>query len=306
MRSHFIKWLCNTARHDKRIILLTADLGYSVIEPFADQFPDRFINVGIAEQNMVGIAAGLASEGFRPYTYSIGIFPTFRCAEQLRNDIDYHRLPVCTCTVGSGVAYGLLGYSHHAVQDIALMRSLPNTTIATPSDPLEVSRSLDWQLDVGVPMYLRMHKNEDPLIHKQLPDLTLGKPLYITKRKNISKKSGTCFLAIGILASKALDLIKKYNFSVDFYTLPIWDSSSNDNLIDMLRNYNRVITIEDHLLQGGMSSWLMEILAINNLKLDVEPICLESSLVGKVASEDTFLKPVISRIYDALLLHSNS
>ena len=181
MRKALIEWLVERASERQDICLLTADLGYSVIEPFSEAFSERFVNVGVAEQNMVGIASGLALNGLRPYTYSIGIFPTFRCAEQLRNDIDYHHLPVVTCTVGSGVAYGNLGYSHHAIQDLALMRSLPNTLIATPSDPQQVRQVLDWHLENPCPLYLRLHKaGEQSLtdhLLKSLQDLLIWPPL---------------------------------------------------------------------------------------------------------------------------------
>ncbi len=122
MRNALINWLIHKAEICDDIFLITGDLGYSVVEPFAEKYKCQFLNAGVAEQNMTGIAAGLALEGFRPYTYSIGIFPTFRCAEQIRNDIDYHNLPVVICAIGSGVAYGNLGYSHHAIQDLSLMR----------------------------------------------------------------------------------------------------------------------------------------------------------------------------------------
>ena len=174
MRNNFINWLIAKSRSDNRIFLLTADLGYSVVEPFQQVFPDQFINVGVAEQNMTGIAAGLATEGFLPFTYSIGVFPTFRCAEQIRNDIDYHNLPVVTCTVGSGVAYGNLGYSHHAIQDISIMRSLPNMVIATPADPSEVVAILDWYYSNPCPMYLRLHKAGEPQIPHSLKGLKIG------------------------------------------------------------------------------------------------------------------------------------
>ena len=124
MRNAFIEELVQLARVNKNIALVVGDLGYKVVEPFAEEFPDRFINAGVAEQNMTGLAAGMASEGFHVFTYSIANFPTFRCAEQIRNDIDYHNLPVTVVTVGGGLSYGNLGYSHHAVQDFGLMRYL--------------------------------------------------------------------------------------------------------------------------------------------------------------------------------------
>ena len=132
MRSAFIEELVELAKIQSNIALIVGDLGYSVIEPFAEMFPERFINAGVAEQNMTGLAAGMASEGYHVFTYSIANFPTFRCAEQIRNDVDYHNLPVTVVSVGGGLAYGSLGYSHHAVQDYALIRSFPNMLIASP------------------------------------------------------------------------------------------------------------------------------------------------------------------------------
>ena len=132
MRNTFVASLVEEARVRDEIVLVVGDLGYSVIEPFADEFPGRFFNAGVAEQGMVSMAAGLASEGCHVFTYSIANFPTFRCAEQIRNDVDYHKLPVTTVVVGGGLGYGALGYSHHAVQDYALMRSFPNMLIGSP------------------------------------------------------------------------------------------------------------------------------------------------------------------------------
>ena len=144
MRNTFIETLIKKAEIDLSIILIVGDLGYNVIEPFQSNFPDRFINAGVCEQNMASMAAGLASEGYKVFIYSIANFPTFRCAEQIRNDIDYHKLPVTIVSVGSGVGYGNLGYTHHALQDYALMRSFPNMQILSPGNNNELIGSLNY------------------------------------------------------------------------------------------------------------------------------------------------------------------
>ena len=144
MRNTFINHLTELAKTNKKIFLLVGDVGYNVVEIFQKTFPDRFLNVGIAEQNMTSLAAGMASEGYHVFTYSIANFPTFRCAEQIRNDIDYHNLPVTIVSVGGGVAYGNLGYSHHAVQDYGLIRMMPNFRIAAPADSNEVKSVLNY------------------------------------------------------------------------------------------------------------------------------------------------------------------
>jgi transketolase C-terminal domain/subunit len=138
MRGAFVDALMALAEHDERVWLLTGDLGYTVLERFRDRFPDRFVNAGVAEQNMTGVAAGLALSGNVVFTYSIANFPTIRCLEQVRNDVCYHNLDVKIVAVGGGVVYGPLGYTHHAIEDLAIMRALPNVAVVAPGDPVEV------------------------------------------------------------------------------------------------------------------------------------------------------------------------
>ena len=154
MRTAFINELILQARLHPEIFLVVGDLGFSVIEPFASEFPDRFLNVGVAEQNMTGLAAGLASEGYHVFTYSIANFPTLRCLEQIRNDVCYHNLPVTIVAVGAGLAYGNLGYSHHAVQDIACLRGMPHLTLLSPADPGETRTCLRHLTANPGPSYL--------------------------------------------------------------------------------------------------------------------------------------------------------
>ncbi len=300
MRNSFINWLCEKASADERIVFLTADLGYSVVEPFAKKYPNRFFNIGVAEQNMVGVAAGLASEGLRPYTYSIGVFSTFRCAEQLRNDIDYHNLPVCTSTVGCGLAYGPLGYSHHAIQDLALMRSLPNTILATPSDAFEVESILNWHHSSNLPIYLRMHKYGEPILHGTLPEISLSRPLRVRCNHLLSNKYFTdiCILSIGNLTYRIKDYIEKYKAKIDLYSLPIWGSSSSSfkELEMILTNYEYVYVAEDHLLSGGLASWMLEQSIQRGLQPNIRSFSIDSLVVGKVASEETLLQSTVSSI----------
>jgi len=297
MRTAFINWLCSRAATDSAIVLLTADLGYSVVETFAEAFPDRFINVGVAEQNMVGIAAGLASEGYKPYTYSIGIFPTFRCAEQLRNDIDYHELPVVTSTVGSGLAYGSLGYTHHMIQDLALMRSLPNTLIGTPIDPNEVISILDWHHQNPCPLYLRMHKSGDPVVHEKIPDVVPGKWIRVAggngSKIHLDKIAIVVAGSMGPKVNEALSVLDK---SIDLFSLPLWGQSVRATQEEWFTKYEHVITVEDHLLDGGFGSWMMENVAIFGANTKIYPIALDSSSVGKVAKEDVLISPLIIKL----------
>ena len=298
MRAALIDWLVERASERQDICLLTADLGYSVIEPFSEAFPDQFVNVGVAEQNMVGIASGLALNGFLPYTYSIGIFPTFRCAEQLRNDIDYHQLPVVTCTVGSGVAYGNLGYSHHAIQDLTLMRSLPNTLIATPSDPLQVRQVLDWHLENPCPMYLRLHKAGEESLNVYPCNVNPGSlcqiwPPSVTSN---SKRCDSCVLVVGHLAADVLRICASQASHIPVFTVPLWGQSAIDELVNSVRQYTSVITVEDHILSGGFGSYVMEGLAAAYAQTRVIPFALCSDVLGKVAKESELLRPLLSAL----------
>lgn len=258
MRNAFIDELVSLARQHENIALITGDLGFSVIEPFADTFPDRFINAGVAEQNMTGLAAGMASEGYHVFTYSIANFPTFRCAEQIRNDVDYHNLPVTVVSVGGGVAYGALGYSHHAVQDYALMRVFPNMLIAAPGDPLEVRACLRYLIANPQPSYLRLGKAGEPCFHSAVPEIKPGEWLNVFQSEcNIPEQK--TLLTTGATLDIAMNWIKNsayQNYSV--HSLPLWGLNQKARQIQFAKKFSTIETIEDHLIDGGFGSWMLE------------------------------------------------
>ena len=162
MRNTFIKNVIEKA--DKDTYLMVGDLGYSVVEAFVKQYPKQFLNAGVAEQNMTGMAAGLALEGYKVFTYSIANFNTLRCIEQIRNDICYHNLDVTIVSVGGGFVYGSAGYSHHAVQDISMLGSLPNMTLLLPGDIEETEICMNYIFENKGPKYLRLGKNEEKIL----------------------------------------------------------------------------------------------------------------------------------------------
>lgn len=257
MRDAFIEELVTAARENPRIVLIVGDLGRSVIEPFADEFPDRFINAGVAEQNMTGLAAGMASEGYHVFTYSIANFPTFRCAEQVRNDVDYHNLPVTVVSVGGGLAYGALGYSHHAVQDYALMRALPNMLIAAPGDPMEVRSCVRYLVANPGPSYLRLGKAGEPNFHSAPPNVAPGIWLKVraANEKHVLLSTGT-----GLQIAMDLTTTPEYA-DRSVYSMPLWTMAAKADQVDQLRDYKDVVTVEDHLQDGGFGSWLLEAVA---------------------------------------------
>jgi transketolase len=280
MRTTFIESLICLRRQRNDVFLLVGDLGYSVIEPFQTEFPESFYNIGIAEQNMAGIAAGLASEGNQVFMYSIGNFNTFRCAEQIRNDIDYHNLPVCTVSVGGGVAYGNMGYSHHAIQDYALMRSFPNMLICAPSSPLETKLCMDLIVERRGPAYLRLHKAGEPDITTCNDPLTPGVPRFIAGNRN----SSTAILATGFAAQGVIDKVMESD-QYALFSMPAWGMRFRKHVQSFASSYHRIITLEDHLMDGGFGSWILESLTgtIHVSKIHIKALPLET--VGKVGKE---------------------
>ena len=167
MRDAFTRALMREAAKDDRLMLVTGDLGFGVLKPFWETYPEQFVNAGIAEQSMTGLAAGLAKTGRTVLTYSIGNFPTLRCLEQIRNDCAYHSLNVKVVCVGGGFVYGSLGMSHHATEDMAIMRALPGVTVFTPGDPAEVEAIVPVMLKTPGTCYLRLGRGGEPTLHEQ-------------------------------------------------------------------------------------------------------------------------------------------
>lgn len=279
MRNAFVEELISAAEHNDRIALIVGDLGYGVVEPFAQRFPRRFFNAGVAEQNMMGMAAGLASEGMHVFVYSIANFPTFRCAEQIRNDVAYHNLPVTVVAVGGGLAYGNLGYSHHAVQDYALMRCMPNMLIAAPGDPMETRGCLRYLVKHPQPSYLRLGKAGEPCLHDQIPELVPGKWLQLKGGQGNSKT----FLTTGAPLELALRAAPN---EMAVHSMPLWGMSSKDLQAGQVSNFSSVVTVEDHLMDGGMGSWLLESLVHQpNLLQRVRIKALDRKVCGMVGKQ---------------------
>jgi transketolase len=282
MRNTFIETLTSKAKLNKKIVLIIGDLGYNVVEKFRDNFPDRFYNAGIAEQNMASMAAGLASQGFHVFVYSIANFPTFRCAEQIRNDICYHNLNVTIVTVGGGLSYGSLGYSHHAIQDLGLMRLFPEMTILSPGDPSQTKLCLDYILENPSPSYLRLKKSGEEDLTKNITKISDGEWIEIIK-----PKQKDIFLTVsgGLpYAFKAIKNKKYKNFGI--YSCPVWSHKSKKIQSDYLNQFDKIITIEDHLIDCGFGSWIRESIFDNELHKKIKTIGLSNEIIGKVGDEN--------------------
>jgi transketolase len=247
LRTAFIEQLLIEARRNPRIFLVVGDLGYSVIEPFQAEFPDRFLNAGVAEQNMTGVAAGMASEGFHVFTYSIGNFPTLRCLEQIRNDVCYHNFPVTVVAVGAGMAYGNMGYSHHCVQDIACLRGMPNLTLLSPADPGETRSCVEWLSKNPGPSYLRLGKAGEPTIHSEV--VTFTGPV-----KVLDRGSRIAIVATGSVLMEAVNasaVLAEDGINCDVFSM-VRLAPVNDRDFDVLNGYEAILTVEEHVAAGGL------------------------------------------------------
>lgn len=250
MRNRFIQLLCTWAREDETIYLLTADLGFSVLEPFAKEFPKRFINVGIAEQNMIGIAAGLSLRGKKVFVYSIVNFGVLRCLEQIRNDVCYHNANVVVTMVGAGLAYGLNGYTHLGVEDLAAMLPLPKMNVLSPADNFELEGCMAYIKKNSGPSYLRLSKGEEPLIHSAYFDIETELKNALSLQINIICH-GT--ILSEVLKTKLL-LKTNYNLNVSVFSMPLLKPFPVVECLNLLRHSRYVFLIEEHMQFGGMNS----------------------------------------------------
>ena len=258
MRNTFIKCLITQARIDHRIFIITPDLGFSVLEPFAAEFPDRFLNVGIAEQNAIGVAAGLALSGKLVYVYSIIPFVTMRCFEQVRVDVAYMNTTVRLVGVGAGLSYGPAGATHHSIEDIAIMRALPNMTICCPGDPVEVRELVNRSFDLPGPMYLRLGKNGEPTIHPQGLHIDIGQAIQVTAGNDLALITTSNMLELG---KKWVDEWAEQGKYVSLISIPTIKPLDTAMILQLLATGIPIITLEEHNVIGGLGSAVAEVIA---------------------------------------------
>lgn len=258
MRDTFVRTLIDIAKKDKDVILVTGDLGFGVLKPYWEQLPDQFINAGIAEQDMTGFAAGLALEGKTVFTYSIGNFPTLRCIEQIRNDCAYHDANVKVVCVGGGFVYGSLGMSHHATEDIAMMRALPNVTVMAPGDLTEAAEATKAIYEQKGTCYLRLGRGGEQKIHEKIDNFQIGKAIKINDGEKVAVFSTG---AIFDEAKGAVELLKEDGLNPALYTFPTVKPIDKDVITDCAEKFDMIVTVEEHNIIGGFGSAVAEVTA---------------------------------------------
>ena len=258
MRKTFITTLLTLAEADPDIWLINADLGFSFLEPFAERFPQRYLNVGVAEQNMIGVATGLALSGAKVFVYSIANFPTLRCLEQIRVDVCYHRAHVVVVAVGAGFAYGSQGYTHHAIEDLAVMRALPGIRVGSPGDRHEAKALVEHFAREPGPAYLRLGRDGEAAFHAGPLAEGLLKPQVVREGRDVA------ILVTGAIldeAAGAADLLADCGLSPRIVSVPILKPLDEAGLMAAIEGCGLVVTVEEHSLIGGLRDTVAPMLA---------------------------------------------
>ena len=258
MRRALTKALCEIADSDPRLVLMTADLGFMVLEEFAKAHPARFFNVGVAEANMIGLATGLAASGFIPFTYSIATFASMRCYEQIRNGPVLHGLPVRIVGVGGGFEYGHAGYTHHALEDLGIARIQPGLTVIAPADHLQASAAIRMTYDLPGPIYYRLGKRDDYVLPGLEGRFRLGRV------ETIRTGSDILMLTLGSISTevvKAAGLLALQGIEATVCVVSSLRPAPLEDLVDLLTRFRVAVTVEEHYSEGGLGSLVSEIAA---------------------------------------------
>ena len=286
MRNHIIDGLTALAEKDPRIVLMTADLGFGVLEGFQKKYPQRYVNCGIAEQNMASAAAGMALEGDMVFMYSIGNFPTLRCLEQIRNNICYHNANVKILAVGGGFSYGSLGMTHHSTEDISIMRALPNMRVYAPADPNEAEKVLQEIHDISGPCYVRLARGGDPILYEsRISDLSA--PIEIVHGTEVA------LLAAGTIlseAQKAAAELSTMGISTAVYSCPRVKPLSADSIATISESVKLLITVEENQLAGGFGAAILEKMFDAQATTKVIRIGLDDTFTSVVGNQEYLRK----------------
>ena len=282
MRDTFVRTLVELAKENKNIELVTGDLGFGVLKPYWEAVPNQFTNAGIAEQNMTALAAGMALEGKSVFTYSIGNFPTLRCVEQIRNDCCYHNANVKIVCVGGGFVYGSLGMSHHATEDIAIMRALPDMVVLAPGDLTEAEAATKAIAEYNGTCYLRLGRGGEKRIHEKIENFQIGKAIKVKEGTKVAIFStGAIFEEV----DEAVALLKEKGIDPEVYTFPTVKPIDRKVILDAAEKFDLIATIEEHNVVGGFGSAVAEVMAENPQNAKLLKIGLEDTYSSKVGSQ---------------------
>lgn len=287
MRDSFIRSLLELAKEDPNIELITGDLGFGVLRPFWETLPDQFINAGIAEQNMTAMAAGMALEGKTVFVYSIGNFPTMRCLEQIRNDCAYHGANVKIVCVGGGFVYGALGMSHHATEDMAVMRSLPGVTVFSPADKVEAAEVAKAAAAQPGTCYIRLGRGGEPVVREKIEKFEVGKAIPVRKGSRVAIFStGDIYKEVALAA----ELLAREGIGPTVYTFPTVAPVDAGTVLACAREHALIVTCEEHNIQGGLGTAVAEVLAQQPAQAQLLRIGIEDAYCTVVGNQEHLRK----------------
>lgn len=282
MRTAFISTLFDIAKRDKNVYLLTGDLGFGALQCFWDELPEQIINIGIAEQSMTAIAAGMGLEGKTVFTYSIGNFNAMRVLEFIRNDCAYHNLNVNIVSTGGGLVYGALGMSHHATEDIAVIRALPNVAVIAPNDPIEMKAATKAAYEKKGVCYLRIGRGSQP-IHESIDHFEIGKAFKIKDGADIA-----IFFTGGMYdeVNKTDEILRQDGVFPALYSFPTVKPIDKNTVLKCAQAFDRIVTVEEHNICGGFGSAVAEVIAQNRCRARLTMIGLQDVYPSIVGSQD--------------------
>jgi transketolase len=288
MRNAFLAELYELAQQDERITFVTGDLGYTVVEKFMETLPKQFLNAGVAEANMTSVAAGMALTGKIVFTYSIANFPTLRCLEQIRNDVCYHKVNVKVVSVGGGFAYGSMGATHHAIEDLAVMRALPNLTVVAPGDPAEARAATRAVVEHQGPCYLRLGKAGEPMVHGGPIEFKLGKAIRLRDGRHATLMSTGGMLKTATLAA---DRLTAAGISVRVVSMHTIKPLDEEEVLAAARETGALFTLEEHSVIGGLGSAVAEVLSEGDCpKVPFKRLGMPSAFSPHIGSQGYLLK----------------
>jgi len=274
------------AQKDERVLFIGSDLGPGVLDEFKQNMPKRFFMEGIAEQYIIGMAAGLAFDGFIPYVNTIGVFLTRRCFEQVALDLCLHDLPVKLIANGGGLVYAPLGPTHQAIEDIGILRTLPNMTIVAPCDAEEMKRLMGASLEWPHPLYIRLAKGGDTIISRSENGFEIGKGIQLKDSKEV------LFVTTGITAQRALkaaELLNEENIDCGVFHMHTIKPFDHEGLIKSAESVELVVTVEEHVLNGGLGSAILESFSDYGIAKKVLRIGIPDVFSNQYGSQDILL-----------------
>jgi len=277
LRKAFIEVLCELASSDDRIVLMTGDLGFMALEPFRERFPHRFINAGVAEQNMIGVATGLAEAGFRPYAYSIAPFASLRPFEFIRNGPVMHRLPVRIVGMGMGFEYGHSGSSHYALEDIGVMRTLPGLTIVVPADSSQAATAIRDTHDVAGPVYYSLGKDDKISVPGLNGCFELGRVQVVRQGGDVA------IVAMGSISQEAVAgaaKLSKRGIEATIIVVSNFNPDPEDDLFEVLSRFRSVVSVEAQTVSGGLGAFVAYVIASRGLSCRLRVMGVRTSSDG--------------------------